>query len=284
MYRLEKTSAALYDLMGDNTRQFGQHLRTDIVVGQPGINVGETRFDPTLHEVGAVNPIALTPMMLDTDMPYVNLRIPYRPVELNVVIDDNSGLEIKHEWIKPLAKYRAKIGAELVSSIEDSKQPDDSVKLFVVGNPSEASIYDRTAKIVETKTADESAAVAAEICSKGISIVISNFENFPIDQKEDIDFRQIVGVKANHPRDIVYLPNTGTWTLGGLKEVNTDNQKDLRKVNEKLLAKHNGIIQKLGSKGMHLAKVVYDERFKDGIDIPYVDKELSKAILGLSLA
>jgi hypothetical protein len=283
MLRLEKTSAALYYLMGDNTRQFGQHLRTDIVVGQPGINVGETMFDPTLYDSSAINPLAITPMLLGTDMPYADLRVPYAPVELNVVVEDNSGSRMKHEWIEPIVECKRTIGTELVRLIEDAKQPADSVKLHVVGAPSDLSAYGRhDVTVIETNTSEESTRAVAEICRKGISFIISNFERLPLDEMKDINFRNIVGIKVNHPLEIAYPANTGVWTLSGLKEVNTNNPKKLDEINEKLMAKHLDIVRRLGSKSVRMAKVVYDDSYRSGLNVAEIDRELSSAVLELS--
>jgi hypothetical protein len=278
MVRLEKTAAALYDLLGGPEVRFGQHITNTVVAGQYGLAVGETMLDPTVHDMGDMNPFALTPMMLEDDIPYVDLNMPYRSVELNVIVDDDSAKPLRHEWLRPMKEYRQTLAKTLVSEIEDSKQPEDVVNLHVIGSPSDPESYGRGVNIQETKSPEESAKVAAEICRNGIAIIISNFMELPIGQSETDRFSQLIAVKANYPIELSYPANSGVWSLGGTASIDTNNSKELRAKNVKLAEFHQSIVRRLVAKGAHIAHVVYDPNFSDGFNKQDVDFKLAQSV------
>ena len=282
MNRLEETSAALYDLLSYQNTSFGQHLRHDIVSGQSGNKIGETRFDPSIHNIASINPIALTSIAFGDEVPYVDVVMPYHGIKLNVIVDDDSGRENSHDWLKPVTDYRRKVGHQIMKALEDSKQPNDSIEMHVIGSPSDPSIYDRQAMIHETNTALQSATRAAEICQTGLSFLISNFAKLPITEGTNYDFKRAIAVKANYPLELNYPGNTGVWSLGGRKSVNTNYPPELAKVNQRLFEWHASIGERLGAKGLQLAKIVYDPNYSDGFNRDAIDKELAKSIKRLS--
>lgn len=283
MARLPETTRAIASLRTDLTQEFGMHVGQTVMHGVPGLVVGEERFDPSRHPVSAINPLSMMELGLDSPMPYVRQVLPYKTLEMNVVVHDDSGDYEMPEWLEPVIGFRDSLAVDTKHSIEASKQVGDKVNLFVVGNPARPSLYGREAEVVKNTEQPEAAAQAvADIARSGLSFIISDFNRLPLHRVSQANFKRSVGVKANHPIELEFPANTGVWPLGGGASVDTGNRRELKSANKGLQKSHAQIAANIGQAGLAHLQVVYDNQFRSGLDREAFDRPLATILRRMS--
>lgn len=274
--RLPNTQYELQELRSNESMQYGMHVGYEVAVGVQGVEVGETPFNASHHTIDAINPLSI--MESATDMPHVTQVMPYRPIELNVVVHQSPDDRLMPKYLQPIRSHKRQLANGIREAISESQQVMDRTNLYVVGDASSLDELNDGAEVIEG-TEDHSIAsqAIASICLRGLTFVISDFNTLKLDIP-GANYRETVAIKANHAFELAFPANVGRITLGGLKEVNTRKPKELAKVNQGLLQKHTSIANSLSDAGLAVAKVVYNDALPMGTNFDAADASIAAAI------
>lgn len=255
MVRLPETSRALYDFRTAEEQGMGMHMASHVVVGNQGTFIGETLFDPSRHPTSAIN--LLSPMGMMTGLPYAKEVIPQKHLEMNVIIHDDSADRAQPSWAATLPAYKQQLASSIHEAIVASKQVSDQANVYLVGNPRFPERYGSDVRhVTGTEKPQAAAEKVAELSGRAaLTFLLGDFTSLPLDQVEG-NFRRTVAVKANHPLEMRIPAKRGVIPLGGDREVDTYNRRQLKQVNAELLQEHQTIVSRLGKAGVLLAATV----------------------------
>lgn len=278
MALLPETNLALADWASGKEEQIGLHMGPELKAGVPGQVVGETQYDPIKHIGLAPNPFSLLGMV--TGREYIDLTIPEHPLDVNVVVHHDPAMHQLPPFLRPMSALKQALGAELHSSLEESLPGiGDHARLYVVGEADREELLDYGAEIIDDTTEPlEAAEAVAEICRRGLTFVISDFNRLPLDKVQDAEYDSTVAIKANHPYELVIPANVGSWPLGGIKEVNTYKSKELIKGNQYLATLNAEREKRIEHVGIVLARIVFSEGCTNGLDFEAADEAISEAV------
>jgi hypothetical protein len=275
METLRETGYELNQLLSDQKFRFGLHMGDQIVVGQPGIKIGEIPFDPLMHEAEHIDPLSTMEMM--TDMPYVAQVIPFRPLELNVVLHRDVRDRDLPDVVRPIGRQKFDLAVNLIEALNNSAPIGDTANMYVVGDTENVQ-ESRDLTVVKGTETDKAASEAvAELCLQGLTFVVSNFESLKLPENKPA-FAKTVAVKANHKLELAIPDNVGDWQMDGRKTVNTNNSKKLAKENEAITRKHQAVIDGLRRSGLIVATVAFDNQLSQGFDMAAADKSLAGSL------
>ncbi len=268
---LNETARAVSNLKG-NFPQYGNHLSTSIGIGETGILVGEEMFDADIHEVSDIDPLSLTGFALGEDFNFVNQEIPFRAMDMRVVVESDLG-QSRMDWLRPVEKAKEDAARSFIDTLYRVKNPEDLLSLYVIGSKENSEAFGPRAIFEQTEDPEDNADAIADLCRKGLNIVISNFE-LPI-RRERHDFSRTLGIKINHERELQLLPNTGFWSMGGIEDVDTHKRKQLVHANERLAIKHTAITDRLQKAGMQVVQIAVNGK---GVDWQSYDERIARAV------
>jgi hypothetical protein len=248
-----------------------------IAVGVPGIRIADVQFDPARHNVEAINHLSLHEMMIG--LPQVTEVMPYRPVDMNVVLHQDPREKRMNKYVQPIRSYKRLLALQLQDAIAETRQVTDTANLFVVGDSSELSEVGYSAQVLDGTEHPEAAAEAvADICRRGLTFVVSNFDQLPLQSHNWFNGSRTVAVKANHEFELEIPAKVGAWPMGGLWEVDTHNKKHLRATNEDIARRQTVIAQQLGSLGLQTAHVTYRNSSTERMNIADADAQIASSI------
>jgi hypothetical protein len=271
MEDLPETRNALMQMLSDEQMRAGVHLADYVTVGAVGVPVGERIFDPHLHSVEDID------LMWMTGMPHVEEVVPFKPLEMNVVLHRNPNDKRMPDWLKPLGAYKQEVASNVASAVFEAKQFGDEANYFVVGDTENESLTDWNAEIVRDTEDPEAASQAiADICLRGLTFVISDFNDLKIQNNSGV--QRSVAIKVNHSLELEVPKVKAIIPFGGLKEVNASNKKQLAKFNEELERTHSDIRLGLGSAGLVVAQVVLDMNKSGSLNAQATDSVIAHAI------
>ena len=282
-----ETAKALANCRANIQKGFGHHLSPEVHEGGGGLPIGEVRYRPGGHSVADIKHTAIGSLAIDRDLFYVPLNIPERPMRMNVIVNESDGATTRMEWLKPMDLFRQRLVSGIVKALHSAKQPQDLVSVYVLGKSVDPKAYGMYAALREDLDPKTAAKEAAKICSNGLNFIISNFEQFPLNDV-DQQFKNTVGIKVNYPLELQYVENTGTFATGGLNDVSTDTKIGFVPIpmrkrlfdanNENLRQRHQGIVKSLGEAGLSVVEIVYDTSSPTGMDAFAADKAIARAV------
>ena len=278
--QLHQTRQALFELRSLENQGVGMHLGANVAVGMPGLPIGEVMFDPSRHPASAIDPFSMMESLTGT--PHVTQVMPYRPTEMNVVLHQNDET-VTADWLKPVHEHKRALAHGLVEALEESKQIPDRTNYYVVGAASNKEVLPNGAEIIGGTDSPEAAAQAvAEICLRGLTFVISDFENLPLGAVTSALYPRAIAIKANHQVELQIPANAGLLQLDGLGAVETWKVHKLQKKNKQLRHKHTQLEQGLGNAGLYVAQAVYSPQRTVGTNVQAADNSIARAIRSAS--
>lgn len=275
---LPETAGALNEAMANNQFGPGAHAFANSRPGVGGLFLGEVPFDPSFHEAAD---ILTTSFMEDlTEQPHVGLYRPEHPLHVSVVTDygnaadDARIIRLKREAARNLTDG---IVAQLGSVT-------DRLDTFAVGatDTTDLGIYEHDLA-GRASTEIERAEDIAHISLSGLTVVISDFRNLPLDQMGRNRFQETLAVKVNHPFEREIPSGVGVLSLRGMAEVNTNKPRELDRVNKRLAELHRQKIEALEDAGIPVASVVIRPQMPLKLDETEVDQALSDGLRTLML-
>ncbi|MEI9913450.1 MAG: hypothetical protein WDN66_00310 [Candidatus Saccharibacteria bacterium] len=132
MYELEQTAHALSELRSSDATGFGMHMSDQVKFGGRGIFVGDSRWDPASQPASMIN--ANSALGRLTGWPQVPMRIPDNPVEMSVIIHDDSGDHANPESVSAITQYKYGIAQGVHKAIQRAAHLGDELSVYVVGN------------------------------------------------------------------------------------------------------------------------------------------------------
>jgi hypothetical protein len=278
MAELFQTSQALQELSAEKSRRYGLHYAEQITVGSTGMIVGETPLDPVKHSPSAISPISFNEMVLG--IPYVQIEVPKRPVEYNVVLHRDVAERCLHPYLQPVREFKTALTSGIARAIIFAKQPSDRVNVFHVGDASEPLSGPWHSETVRDTDEPEAAAKAVEdICMSGLTFVISDFNRLPVNSGNRI--ARGIAVKANHGIELEIPANVGEISVEGADSVRTWKPKELARANAVLTDMHTTIRQNLGSAGLQVVQLALNNQIEMPYNVRNADTEIASAIRAL---
>jgi hypothetical protein len=277
METLTETRHAIYELRTNEERGFGLHLDEGVAVGVPGIQIGEEPFDQSRHLPEHINPISTQEMM--TGLPHVTMVMPYRPLDMNVVLHQDPRERTMNRYVQPVRSYKRILAQELQAAISDARHVTDTSNLYVVGDARQLNGLSAEAQVLAGTEEPEAAANAvADICRQGLTFIISNFDRLPLENVANFAGKNAVAVKANHEFELSIPAKVGGWPMDSGLEVNTNKSKELIPANEAIAQRNNEIEEMLGSLGLTTAQVTYVNQASQSGNLRDADRQLASAI------
>lgn len=273
MALLPQTQAVLAEISANRQHEIGLHSALQVRAGVPGLDVGEMQFNPALHSPADINPLSVWGLVMG--VPHVQLSVPHESLETRIIVQHEAG----HE--DPRFSYlKQRMAALLLESFEDSKlSVTDRVRTYHIGDV-EDDLLEMGTELIPVRNNPEAAAkTVAELTQEGLSFVISDFNHLPLTELGKGNFPATVGVKLTHPSELPLKPGKGTVPLGGKRELDLGNPKQLAAYNasiEKLQAER---VERLESVGIAVAQVVFDHTLEStyGLDVAAADKAIAQA-------
>src|SRR5665213_1673781 len=265
MRELDRTSKAIRALRTSEEHSFGMHSSGHVVVGGRGITVGEVRLDPARHPMTAVR--RASPLGRLTGWPHVGLQLPDHPIQMNVIIHDDSGNRDQPQWLDAIPEYKSRIAAGIKEAIVAAKRMGDTSKIYLLGNPKDRDKYGQGTRFVERTEKPLSAAQKiADLCRPAaLTVLVGELTNLPF---LDINqgnlattrsmFRRTIAVKTNHPVELQLPRGRGIYPMGNGEEIDSSSHTRRGKakfetVNKDLAAVHFNTITALGEAGIVFA-------------------------------
>lgn len=280
MTELKQTRHAIFELQSSEERGVGMHMGDELAIGVPGIPIGEVAFDSSRHLAEAINPFSVGEMM--TGMPHVTQVMPFRHLEMNVVLHQDPADRRLHRWLQPVREHKRWLARQLFSAIDDSKQMLDQTNLYVVGDSEDIDDLPGIADIRRnTESADNASKEIAQICLQGLTFVISDFNNLPLGRLQAA-YTQAIAVKVNHALELKIPANVGIFPLDGATDVDTRKAHKLKAANDGIQVKHSRIEDSLVESGFRLARAVYDPKSSVSDSLSATDENIAKAIRSFS--
>lgn len=266
---LPQTKSALTELAANSRFGAGIHIEPQPRVGYDGVVIGEVPYDPARHSPLDINPLSL--MAEATGEQHVQLVLPNRPLDMNIVVDYGYGED--HPKIAAMKRNLA----HRLETAAQSALPSitDKVYSYAIGEPDE---IDMGIHYFEASSDHERATFVAGLCLEGLTFVLSDFRHLPLAELSQADLSGGVAVKVNHPSERALPANVGVIALGGGKEVNTSNTKQLNNWNRELAERHEQIVRGLNTAGMSVAGAVYTPSLNEGFSVASVDEQLAQAV------
>lgn len=272
MSELHHTQEALAEIAANGLDGFGTHLLSDVQRGVPGLVLGEVVYDPKRDMPGAI--VHSSVRELVTGRPQVRQYAPQQLLTANVIIHDRKSTD-------SFGMYEAKtnVATELRQALRESMPGlTDEVFSYAVGETAGT----RRGQDMEIRATNGDPLVDAktigDLCKNGLSFIISDFLNLPLEKVPGARYPATVGVKINHPIEIKLPPNVGTLPTIAGGEVNTNKSKQLQRVNEALQSLHNDTVRQLGRLGIGVAHVVIAPKLRAQYDVTVADTAISRAI------
>jgi hypothetical protein len=211
--------------------------------------------------------------------PHVRVAVPERPLHVTVVTHHRSAG--KSDFYQMNAA-RQRLAGELSGAISESLPGiTDRAWSYAIGEAVEESIESDVEIIRSNGDPLAEAKTIEELCQNGLTFVISDFLALPLDIS---DHSTTVAIKANHSFDLALPAGFGSLpTNVGGGEVNTDKPKDLGRVNQAQLEKHQQTVARLEAAGIAVAQVLFNwiDYPREGFDIEAADQHIAGAILEL---
>lgn len=296
MSLLPRTEVAFAELAANTRLALGSHHGEDIMTGHEGVFVGERLFDPVRDSPADINHLSIWEMI--TDEPHVAMRIPEYPLNVRIV---------SHERATPdsdrlgITKARKRLMNSVIEALDDAlPNPNDRVLHYRVGQAVNEN-QDREAEVIVTDGRPETdAAQIADICSRGLTVVLSDFLRLPLETQADSgNFESTIAIKANHALDLKLPSNVGVLSSGHKGgEINTNTLGsfsrgvarfrkqpvvgELSKVNEALSASHQRAISCLEDLNIPVAQLVLQPQRQFGFDVMVADESIAKAVTHIS--
>lgn len=278
MSLLPETNIALAEWNANRQRETGMHMGPRLAVGVPGQAVSEVQYDLIRH-VG-LRPNVMSLMGLVTGEEYIDTVMPAHPLDVNVVVHHDPAQKNLPQYLSPMALYKQRLGSEISTSIDESLTGyADRARVYVVGEPVKEELIDYGVDVIEGTADGRSAAEAtAEICERGLTFVISDFNNFPLHEVASVDFTDTVAIKANHEYEVELPANKGRMSMSGLKEVDTNNSNKLNKALAYQEAMNLEREDRLKAAGIVVARAVFKHAVLAGIDYRCLDDQIAGAV------
>jgi hypothetical protein len=269
---LPNTTDALSALLTNQRWSQGANQTSHIEVGSMGVVLGDTEYDSARHSPTDINPLSL--MAEATGMDYVQQVISEKPLNISVVtdlgnMDDDSRI----------SRRKHDVARNLTSLLTDAMPSiTDYVHSYVVGAGVHAEAAIGESQMLGVEASDQQrAAQVAQFCLDGLAIVISDFRHLPL-ADTDGRFNETIAVKLNHPLERKIPEGIGVIGLGNGYEVDTNSDKQLAIINEKLDLRHQATVEALERSGIKVASVVIDPIALGGLGYDSADEALAEAI------
>lgn len=288
MNRLPETQQAISQLAANRPLMFGMHDNDQLKIGVPGHVVAEIPFDPALHDPSAINPLSIWEDILGE--PHVQQVIPSNPLAVNIVVHregrdvsketagrkgSQPSSELQQELIVPVSDAKMQLASELREALLGARVPGDKIRSYFVGAPMTAGEAGGSYK-AETEEPEAASQAIAELCLKGLTFVISDFNRLRL-RETGANKHGLVAVKVNHRLERELPSGVGVIAVGGLREVNTNRAARLEAANNDLAAKHTEIVRRLGQAGAQVASLMVGGR-EPGLDFLATDQALAQAV------
>ncbi len=273
--RLTKTYRALKNLQSDYSRRGGAHMTEERLAYSMLGSFQHRDIDPNKDSSEKIDPLAEG----FSGLPQVAERRPRNNLLTNILIYAGRRSEVRQEWqlvqdarlqllsslaieLSGLLDFRDRGSIILMGSTEGMEVPGSSVAR-------DATNPDRAAQLIIAMSHRE-----------GFNILLSDdLEDLIRVGLSGIRPKSTVAVKVNHALDLKLPPHAGVVSMGGAREVNTNNPTELAEVNASLANAHQATIDYLSSKGIPTAApILFDGRFPNGFDDGQVDNRISGAI------
>jgi hypothetical protein len=279
---LIETRHALIQLRSQRAARAGIHLAEKIAVGVPGVPVGHSMYDPNLHPGEAIDPSAA--MEWATGLPHVTVRVPFRPEHINLVVHTDPAERLLPSYLQPVRKQKLELAQGLFKALSVTKMPTDKINYVVLGDPVSAEELEAESVYVPESESPEIAAKAvAELCVRGLTFVISDFNKLPLGQNNQI-FQRTLAIKTNHKLELE-LPHTKRkvdLSVGSGRSIKLWKKNEVDKANQSLAIKHRGLRAFLGSLGMEVAQVAHDNHQNVADNVTSADEAIASAVRNIA--
>jgi hypothetical protein len=279
MSELLQTAQAMRELRSTQGRAFGMHYNEDVSIGTTGMIVGEMPFDPNRHDPSSINPLSFNEMVMG--VPHVQMEIPRRPIEFNVVLHRDPNDRNLPEYLQPVREYKDELASGVAQSLHEAKQRSDKVNVFVIGDTERHPSDHWDIEAIEGTEDSETAARAVEdLCMRGLTFVISDFNRLPLDNKSAA-FNRSIAIKANHALELALPADRGYLAVEGAEGVKTWKSKDLSRANAVLDERHADIRSHLGALGMEVVQVACNNDLDTRQNILQADAQIANSVRAL---
>jgi len=279
MAELPLTGQAMFELSTEYGRRIGSHMGSQLSFEENGVFAGEEPFDPNKHPVSAIDPMSFGEVVFG--VPFVSQVVPYRPVDISVVLHQDPRLRVLPDYLQGIREYKRELATKLFKSIFESKQMSDTLRLFIIGDTEGVTVdVPGEVKAVEdTKEPEAAANTIGTICNNGLAIVISDFSDLPLEKLQGVNFNNTIAIKSNYELELALPANVGRLPAGVDGEVvNTNKPKELAKFNEGLVVLHDGIVNRLESAGITVARVIFERLLSSGFELRKTDEQIADAV------
>ena len=271
---LRESQQAFYNLKaGFGGRFFGNFSTT---IGRQGIPIASRPFNPAIDKVEDIQ---------DTTgeipgWPSVEVMREFGALGLNLMLLEG-GTEYSQEYIE---LQRAKEIAQTVLASALIRAHKSSINREAVSSddPQLIELIDKgPSTTIKTSTLEDMLeAIALSNKKYDSTIVISDFFGFDLASLDLVtSLSRAVAIKLNTPLERQLQPGWGTISLGGDRKVNTARRKELKRTNDLLEQKHQGVIKKLREKGFIVVESQIVGSSDTGyLDIPRLDFQIAQAI------
>lgn len=280
MVHLTRTENSLAELAASRYQDVGMRPSERMAIADQGFIVGEEPFEVAAHDLSDINLFSLNAAI--TGVPHVTERLPEKSIDVNVVLHEDP-----QEATDPDEIYwgRKIVAVKTLQAVRNSLLFNDRAHFYLAGD-SDSPLPDReTILLPDLDTPAKSAEAVAEICAmRGLAVVISTFNNLPLESAGTFDMT--VGIKVNHAFDLCLPSNVGEWATGeeDMPVVQTNDglfgktSKELIRYQQRQAERHNQIVHRLQEAGIKMAQVIFDRGNPQGFDIEKTDSSISKAI------
>lgn len=278
---LPRTEQALADLVATERIVFGEHDGEDVRVGHEGVYVGERPYDPARDDVSQINPLSVWAPILGE--PHVALRIPERPIRVNVVTQERQAPENDRLGTIPAKRLLA---TALANTLYDAMPGiTDRVFQYAVGEAAE-EVKDPYVEVLSTNGDPlVDAKTTAELCRDGLTFVISDFLALPLEtQAGQGEFPVTTAIRAMHKFDYE-LPVTDGGRIGtGINdgEINMSDPVAVGAVNAEMAAARQRSDARLHSAGLAVAHVILQPEARYGFETIETDRSIADAVSSIS--
>lgn len=273
MSELRKTSEALSNLGAQQRTGIGDHTNPDLATGVYGnIVLGEVQFDPNVHSPIEIDHLSM--MGVAMDELYVTEVLPENPIIAHVIVDGRD-----RQDYPALAKAKQKLASLLVVALDQALPGMSDV---VYDYRLVDDIQQRKGlreDIIAYRGGRELSRDLHNLGSSGIKFLISDFGSNIFKKSSELKLDGTVAIKVNHLLERQVPRGIGRISVGGAREIDTNNPKSLAPHNSMLKESHDDTVARLESAGASVASVVVDGQIKpDGIDFLDADRQIAAAI------
>lgn len=275
---LPKTSRSLNQLRTTLNLSSGTHRSNESRPALSGQVVDRVNYDVSKHTPDQIDPVRRSFIGL----PQVKIRKPKSSLPINVLVYGGVQPALNEKW-RPLRDSREKLTTNLANSMIEAIGYRNLGQVVLMGTALDLAVRNPKPLIGPNEPSQVASAIESITSEGSFSIVISDdFQTLLFNGLAKVRPKSSMAIILSHPIDRKLPSGSGIMSLGGYREVDTNNPVELADFNLYLEAQHQRLVRGLKDIGILSGSVDYDANQAQGFNTSLADNNISTAIMQIT--